>query len=158
MTLRQAASRIARRALRPAGTASLVAALDVVLWRLLPADVREKLAGRRVEIAVTDWGMGFSFIGRRWGFAPRPPFTEPDLRIAATAQDFGALAAGEVDADTLYFSRRLIVEGDTELALMVKNTLDSLDASRGRAIARGLHHAALRLRKRIGTRARPQAI
>ena len=158
MTLGHAAARIARRALRPAGTASLVAALDVVLWRLLPADVREKLIGRRVEIAVTDWGMGFSFVARRWGFSPRPPFAEPDLRIAATAQDFGALAAGEADADTLYFSRRLIVEGDTELALMVKNTLDALDASRGRAFARRVHHAALRLRKRLGGRARPQAI
>ena len=158
MTLRHAATQLARRALRPAGSASLVAALDLVLWRLLPADVRDKLIGRRVEIAVSDWGMGFSFIARRWGFAPRPPSAEPDLRIAATAEDFGALAAGEADADTLYFSRRLIVEGDTELALMVKNTLDALDASRGRAFARRLHHAALRMRKRLGSRARAQGI
>lgn len=145
-----------RQAVRPPGSAALVAMLDLALWHRLPSDVREKLLGRRVEIAVTDWDLSFSFTARRWGFVPRPPFPEPDLRIAATAHDFGAIAAGEEDSDTLYFSRRLIVEGDTELALMVKNTMDALDATRGRAFARRLHHLACRLRERVGRRARPQ--
>lgn len=147
-----------RRAARPPGSAALVAMLDVALWRRLPPDVREKLLGRRVEIAVTDWNLSFSFTARRWGFVPRPPVAEPDLRIAATAHDFGAIAAGEEDSDTLYFSRRLIVEGDTELALMVKNTMDALDASRGRAFARRVHHLACRLREKARARARAQGI
>lgn len=129
-------------------TAALVAVLDLVLWRRLPEDLRARLQGRRVQIAVTDWGASFHFTARRWGFVPRPPSTRPDLRIAAAARDFGALAAGEEDADTLYFSRRLVVEGDTELALMVKNTLDALDATRGRAVARRLHRIACAVRGR----------
>jgi predicted lipid carrier protein YhbT len=32
-----------------------------------------------------------------------------------------------VDADTLFFDRRLSIEGDTELGLLLKNTLDALD-------------------------------
>jgi predicted lipid carrier protein YhbT len=147
-----------RRAVRPAGTAALVAMLDLVLWRRLPADVRDKLVGRRVEIAVTDWELSFSFTARRWGFVPRPPFAQPELRIAATAHDFGAIASGEEDSDTLYFGRRLIVEGDTELALMVKNTMDALDATRGRAFARRVHHLACRLRETAQRRARAQGI
>lgn len=147
-----------RRAVRPPGSAALVAMLDVALWRRLPADVREKLLGRRVEIAVTDWDVSFSFTARRWGFVPRPPVAEPDLRIAASARDFGAIAAGEEDSDTLYFSRRLIVEGDTELALMVKNTLDALDSTRGRAFARQVHHLACRLRQKAQGRARAHGI
>ena len=33
----------------------------------------------------------------------------------------------EEDPDTLFFSRRLRIEGDTELGLIVKNLLDSVD-------------------------------
>jgi predicted lipid carrier protein YhbT len=37
------------------------------------------------------------------------------------------MARREEDPDTLFFSRRLIMEGDTELGLVVKNTLDALE-------------------------------
>jgi predicted lipid carrier protein YhbT len=35
----------------------------------------------------------------------------------------------EEDPDTLFFNRKLIIEGDTELGLIVKNLLDSVDWS-----------------------------
>ena len=44
--------------------------------------------------------------------------------------------AREEDADTLFFNRRLVVEGDTEAALLVKNSLDCIKAPRTRAILR----------------------
>ncbi len=31
------------------------------------------------------------------------------------------------DSDTLFFNRRLVVEGDTELGLVAKNTLDAIE-------------------------------
>lgn len=136
------------RLLASPGSVALVALLDLALWRRLPADVRERLVGRKVEIAVTDWKRSFCFTARRFGFVPRPRFDNPDLRIAATARDFGGLAAGDEDADTLYFGQRLIVEGDTELALMVKNTLDALDAAPGRGLVRRAHRLACALRPR----------
>lgn len=37
------------------------------------------------------------------------------------------LAQRQVDPDTLFFSRRLVMEGDTELGLIVKNALDALE-------------------------------
>jgi predicted lipid carrier protein YhbT len=52
-----------------------------------------------------------------------------DLAIGAAAHDFLLLARRQEDPDTLFFSRRLALEGDTELGLLVKNTLDALDAS-----------------------------
>jgi predicted lipid carrier protein YhbT len=37
------------------------------------------------------------------------------------------LARRQEDPDTLFFSRRLSMEGDTELGLLVKNTIDSIE-------------------------------
>ena len=51
----------------------------------------------------------------------------PDLTIRAHASDFIALARRSQDPDTLFFNRRLSMEGDTELGLMVKNTLDAME-------------------------------
>ncbi len=41
--------------------------------------------------------------------------------------DFYLLATRQEDPDALFFSRRLLVEGDTELGLIAKNTLDGLN-------------------------------
>ncbi|MDF2368451.1 SCP2 sterol-binding domain-containing protein [Sneathiella sp.] len=39
------------------------------------------------------------------------------------------LLEGSVDGDTLFFTRRLIVEGDTEAVLTLRNAIDSVDLS-----------------------------
>jgi hypothetical protein len=36
------------------------------------------------------------------------------------------LARGQSDADRLFFERRLVIEGDTEYGLILKNTLDAI--------------------------------
>jgi predicted lipid carrier protein YhbT len=41
--------------------------------------------------------------------------------------DYLTLISRREDADTLFFQRRLKMEGDTELGLYVKNLLDGLD-------------------------------
>jgi predicted lipid carrier protein YhbT len=51
----------------------------------------------------------------------------PDLSITGTLHAFLLLAARYEDTDTLFFQRRLQMEGDTELGLEVKNFLDGLD-------------------------------
>ena len=53
--------------------------------------------------------------------------TEADLTIAASAHDFVLLARRLEDPDTLFFNRRLAMEGDTELGLLVKNTMDAIE-------------------------------
>jgi predicted lipid carrier protein YhbT len=37
------------------------------------------------------------------------------------------VARRQEDPDTLFFSRRLAMEGDTELGLLVKNTIDAIE-------------------------------
>ena len=50
-----------------------------------------------------------------------------DVTLTASLRDFYLLAAREEDPDTLFFSRRLCIEGDTEAGLAVKNLLDAVD-------------------------------
>lgn len=110
------------------GSAALATALNLVLAPHLPADVLALLRGRRLRITVRDARVGFDF---RWDgqrFAPLASDSmAPDLTISASAQDFLWLAQRKQDPDTLFFCRRLAMEGDTELGLAVKNTLDALD-------------------------------
>jgi predicted lipid carrier protein YhbT len=111
------------------GSWLFAAGLNVALARRLPADVKLALEGKRLRLRVTDAALAFDFEWRRGGFAPCPRGAEPDLTIGAAAHDLYLLARRQEDPDTLFFSRRLMIEGDTELGLLFKNTLDALDAS-----------------------------
>lgn len=53
-----------------------------------------------------------------------------DLLIRASSVEFLAMINNSVDPDTLFFQRRLIMLGDTELGLYCKNLLDSIDNTR----------------------------
>jgi O2-independent ubiquinone biosynthesis accessory factor UbiT len=48
-----------------------------------------------------------------------------DARIAGSLQDLVALVSGEVDGDSLFFSRRLEISGDTEAVLALRNAIDA---------------------------------
>lgn len=50
-----------------------------------------------------------------------------DVAISGSGFDFARLALQQVDPDTLFFQRRIRIEGDTEVGLGIKNTLDALD-------------------------------
>jgi O2-independent ubiquinone biosynthesis accessory factor UbiT len=50
-----------------------------------------------------------------------------DVSISGKLEDFWQLAARREDPDTLFFSRRLCIEGDTETGVHIKNLLDALD-------------------------------
>lgn len=110
------------------GSVLFVTGLNLALARQLPADVGAALEGKSLRIAVRDAGVAFDFTWQAGSFTARSRHTQqPDLTIAASAADFVALARREQDPDTLFFSRRLVMEGDTELGLMVKNTIDALE-------------------------------
>jgi len=138
-------SRLASRLPHP-GSAVFAAGLNVVLRRDLPQDVYLQLIGRHVEIVVSNWNVRFRFAVTAGRFVPLAQSAAIDLSITATARDFALLASGDEDADTLYFDRRVVVEGDTELALLIKNTLDALPAPKVRKLIRILHHGMDRAR------------
>jgi len=107
----------------------LAAALNQLVKRgILPADM-SLLSGRRFEVRVLDAGMSLRFTADDEGFRVDNSQDEPDLRFCANAADFARMMLREEDPDTLFFNRKLVIEGDTELGLIVKNLLDSVDWS-----------------------------
>lgn len=50
-----------------------------------------------------------------------------EVTISGNWREFLLLASRQEDPDTLFFRRRLQIDGDTELGLAVKNLIDSLD-------------------------------
>mgnify|MGYP001273311562 CR=1 FL=1 len=54
----------------------------------------------------------------------------PDLTIRGNLEEFVLLASVREDPDAQFFQRRLVVEGDAELGLQVKNLIYSLDPER----------------------------
>jgi len=106
---------------------ALAAALNLALDRVLPRGPLAPLDGRRLAIRITDAGIRtrFKLSGRH--FTPVFDASPADLTISARTRDFLALVLREEDPDTLFFSRRLVMEGDTELGLLVKNTLDAIE-------------------------------
>lgn len=103
------------------------AALNLALGRILPREVLQPLLGKRMCLRVTDAGIEVTFTLAGNGFNACPPGRTPDLAISASAHDFLMLALRREDPDSLFFTRRLLMEGDTDLGLLVKNTLDGLE-------------------------------
>ncbi len=106
---------------------ALVAGLNLALGRMIPREPLDPLIGKRFAIRVTDAGLCLRFAYSARGFRPIFDSAKPDLTISARSRDFIALMAREEDPDTLFFSRRLLMEGDTDLGLLVKNTLDGIE-------------------------------
>jgi O2-independent ubiquinone biosynthesis accessory factor UbiT len=105
---------------------ALALALDRWLLPKLPADARLALSNRPVEVVVSDLGLRLSLLLTERGFRLAPARQPPALRIAAGVPAYWRLLRGSDDADRLFFERALVMEGDTEMGLVLKNTLDAI--------------------------------
>lgn len=135
-------------ALRPLPLAPLDPLLALILRAVLrrhPAifDRLGEHAHKRFGLRPTD--LPFALV-----LAPRPdsprisavralPPRGLDARISGPLQALVALAEGQVDGDALFFSRTLVVEGDMEAVLALRNAMDGegLDLVRDAAAALG---------------------
>lgn len=108
---------------------TLVTTLNQLLKKgILPADM-SLLAGRQFEIIIDDLGLVINFTANEEKFLVTRYQGEPDLRFSADMINFTKMMLRKEDPDTLFFNRKLQIEGDTELGLIVKNLLDSIDWS-----------------------------
>jgi predicted lipid carrier protein YhbT len=105
---------------------ALCAALNVALRAgMLSRPALEPAAGKRVRIEFDSPRVGVTVALRHDYFLPARG--RPDVTIRAAPGDYLSLALRREDPDTLFFTRRLVMEGDTELGLIVKNALDAID-------------------------------
>jgi len=105
---------------------AFAAACNLAVWPSLKELDWDPVRGRRFRVTVKDMGLCLHFSIRGEGF--RAEGDGPaDVTFTATAQDFARLALRLEDPDTLFFNRRLLIEGDTNLGLTVKNMLDAVE-------------------------------
>lgn len=105
-------------------------ALQQALNRCLAEPLRdggfELLRGRWMCLRISDlglcWYLTLGDDGLR--IAER---AQAQVTISGNWREFLLLASRQEDPDTLFFRRRLVIEGDTELGLGLKNLIDSLE-------------------------------
>lgn len=108
----------------PLASAPLLLMLELARrrqWLTAP----ESLYGKTFLMQIEDLGLALSFICDQGKFKPIAKKLDADVRLSASAMDFFQLASGMEDADTLFFRRRLKMEGDTELGIAVKYWIDA---------------------------------
>lgn len=104
--------------------------LEAAAARLFAEPVNEGafdlLQGRWLRLEVSDLQLGWCITRNYKGLhmAEKAPV---DVCIRGNWREFVLLASRQEDPDTLFFRRRLVIEGDTELGLAMKNLIDSLD-------------------------------
>ena len=85
-----------------------------------------ELDGKVISLGVDDLGIELCF--RIQGQSLQAAWhTCPDVTIRGTSEAFLALALRRADPDTLFFQRRLSVEGETETGVHIKNLIDGFD-------------------------------
>ncbi|WP_058910862.1 ubiquinone anaerobic biosynthesis accessory factor UbiT [Entomohabitans teleogrylli] len=84
------------------------------------------LDGRWLSIEVRDIGLQW-FTSVADGKLVVRDNAAADVSFSADANDLLMIAARKQDPDTLFFQRRLVIEGDTELGLYVKNLMDAIE-------------------------------
>ena len=102
-------------------------ALNLALGDTLRSDALQPLHGKLICLRIKDAQIALHFTLNANGVTASREEKIPALTISAKAYDFIQLTMRKEDPDTLFFSRRLLMEGDTELGLLLKNTLDALE-------------------------------
>ncbi|HBQ1939627.1 SCP2 domain-containing protein [Klebsiella pneumoniae] len=102
---------------------------QVLSWQFCQALAEgelEFLEGRWLSIHVRDIGLLWytSVVDGRLVVSQQ---ADADVSFSADASDLLMIAARKQDPDTLFFQRRLVIEGDTELGLYVKNLMDAIE-------------------------------
>lgn len=113
----------------PVHSTILTTALNVLFaGRIQQGGEFEFLRDRVLAVKVRDAKVEYHFrLAGPAGFVPCQAAQQPDLTISGTIYDFLALATRREDSDTLFFNRRVVMEGDTALGLELKNFLDAME-------------------------------
>lgn len=113
----------------------LVATLNRMFKQELREGELDFLREKIIHISIKDAGIEYCFTLNENQLAAADKDQSPDLTLQGTIYNYLLLASRQEDTDTLFFSRRLHMQGDTELGLYVKNFLDGMDMDSHKAPA-----------------------
>lgn len=86
------------------------------------------MEGKRIKITIKDTGNCWRFIIRNNVLLEDISYSKKsDVHIQGELKTFLLLATGNEDPDSLFFSRKLSLEGNTEDGLYIKNLMDAMD-------------------------------
>lgn len=126
--LPHAARKIAGRVPEPAVRPVLQRFLNHALLQPLAAGEFDFLHGRTVTIRAPDLEQSITVTVLESRRLRLLGTKDGETTISATAKDLLGLVVGDTDPDTLFFQRRLRIDGNVALGLETKNTLDRVDA------------------------------
>jgi predicted lipid carrier protein YhbT len=106
---------------------ALVTATNKLFQQDLAEGELDFLQDKTVHITIEDIGIEFRLSYDQGRLIAGDKNRTADLSLQGTLYDYMLLASRREDTDTLFFSRRLHMQGDTELGLFVKNFLDGMD-------------------------------
>ncbi len=93
----------------------------------LPKGELDFLQDKYLEINITDINARWYFTYSTTGNIEIVEHAIPNVCIQGKLNSFILLTAQKEDPDTLFFQRQLVIEGDTDLGLQIKNLLDSIE-------------------------------
>ncbi|EGA68551.1 hypothetical protein VISI1226_20161 [Vibrio sinaloensis DSM 21326] len=106
---------------------ALLEGLKTVFKEALEDGDFEFLEDKWLKVEVKDMQLSWyiSYQDEKLVVADQP--VQEDVAFSGNLNDLVLIAGRKEDPDTLFFQRRLSIEGDTELGLEVKNLMDSVD-------------------------------
>ncbi|EOX3714359.1 SCP2 domain-containing protein [Vibrio cholerae] len=106
---------------------ALLDAMGLVLREALQDGDFKFLEDKWLKVEVKDMELRWfiSYQNDKLVVADKP--VAEDVSFSGNLNDLVLIAGRKEDPDTLFFQRRLSIEGDTELGLEVKNLMDSVD-------------------------------
>ena len=114
----------------PAGvqTSVLSQIFNKIMQPLIADDELEFLRNRQLEIVVADLDYRFYLTLEGQNLVVAAHFeAKPDVTFSGEMEALMSLVLRTQDPDTLFFQRQLLVTGDTEMGLELKNMLDDFD-------------------------------
>jgi len=87
----------------------------------------EFLEGKWLKVSVVDMRLDWYTSYEDEKLIVADQAQQEDVAFSGNLNDLVLIAGRKEDPDTLFFQRRLSIEGDTELGLEVKNLMDSVD-------------------------------
>ncbi|AUI86846.1 SCP2 domain-containing protein [Vibrio azureus] len=106
---------------------ALLDGLEMVFQEALEDGDFEFLKDKWLKVEVKDLNLAWYISYQNDKLIVADKLVQENVCFSGNLNDLVLIAGRKEDPDTLFFQRRLSIEGDTELGLEVKNLMDSVD-------------------------------